>query len=427
MLKRFMSPSQTEALGRTRSIFRGWWIVAAAIIGQSFGLATVLVYTFGVFVKPLAEEFRTSRGSIALAVSLLDVAVTFSAPGVGRLVDRHGTRKVIVMSALALAACLAGLSLVQPPLWHLYALYVLAGTLGIATTPVTFSRVVANWFDRRRGIALGLASTGVGLGVFIGPSLAQFLIEQRGWRQAYLDLAGFSLLVVIPAVAIFLVSRPEEVGQFPEGASAGTAMKQEILPLPGIRLSEALRMPTFWLLCAVFFVVAASANGMAAHIAPMLSDRGFSGRSAALAVSLFGLASIIGRVVNGYLVDRFFAPRVVAVVFSAAAGGLALLWSGANGNLALLASLLVGMAVGAEADVMPFLISRYFGMGSMAELYGCALGSYTLGNATGRYLFAAGYDATASYKLPLAVAFAALLIATLGTFALGKYRLFPSI
>src|SRR5579859_4238973 len=118
-----MSLTQANALMRRRGIFRGWWIVAVAIVGQSFGLATVLVYTFGVFVKPLVQEFHSSRASIALAVSLLDVAATFSAPGVGLLVDRHGARKVIVLSALVLGGCLTGLSFVRPPLWHLYALY----------------------------------------------------------------------------------------------------------------------------------------------------------------------------------------------------------------------------------------------------------------------------------------------------------------
>lgn len=418
-----MSLSQANVIGRTRGIFRGWWIVVVAIVGQSFGIATVLVYTFGVFVKPLAGEFGSSRASIALAVSLLDVVATFSAPGVGRLVDRHGTRKVIVVSALALAGCLAGLSFVRPPLWHLYALYVLAGCFGIATSPVTYSRVVANWFDRRRGLALGLSSTGVGLGVFIGPSLAEFLIEQRGWRQAYLDLGVLCLLVVVPVVSVFLISRPEEVGLLPDGAVASSAI-EENRPVPGMTLSQALKTPTFWLLCGIFFVVAACGNGTAAHIAPLLTDRGISGRSAAFAISLFGFASIVGRVANGYLVDRFFAPRVVAIVFSGAAGGLALLWSGATGNIVFLAALLVGLAVGAESDVMPFLISRYFGMHSMAELYGCAFGSYTLGNATGRYLMAAGYDATGSYRLPMAVGFGALVIAALATFGLGKYRHF---
>lgn len=133
-----------------------------------------------------------------------------------------------------------------------------------------------------------------------------------------------------------------------------------------------------------------------------------------------------GRVGNGYLVDRFFAPRVAAALFAGGAAGVAILWSGGTGYAAFLAAALLGFAMGAEADVMPFLVSRYFGMRSMAELYGCAFGSFTLGNATGRYLFAAGFDATGSYATPLTCAFAVLVLAVIATFALGKYDKRPA-
>lgn len=409
-----------------RRLFRGWWIVAVAIVGQSFSLPTTLVYTFGVFAKPLAAEFKSSRGSIALAVSMLDLMVTFTAPGAGRLVDRYGARGIIASSLLALAACLAGLSLLQPPLWHLYALYALAGALAVASAPVTYGRVMANWFDRRRGLALGLASTGVGLGAFITPSLAEFLIRKAGWRGAYLGLSAASLLIAAPVVAIFLRGTPQEVGLTQDGAAAPAAPQPRLAPPAGMNVSEALRTLKFWQLCAAFFGVGACVNGAVAHLAPLLTDRGVSPQSAALAASLFGVASIAGRVGNGYLVDRFFAPRVAACLFAGGAAGLAILWGGGAGYAAFLAAALLGFALGAEADVMPFLVSRYFGMRSMAELYGCAFGSFTLGTAAGRYLFAAGFDATGSYKTPLTCAFAVLALSVIATSGLGKYRQFPT-
>lgn len=407
-----------------RRIFRGWWIVAVAIAGQCFSVASVLVYTFGVFAKPLAASFHASRGSIALAVSMLDLGVTFSAPGVGRLVDRFGARMVIVISLVLVAACLLGLSVVRPPMWHLYVLYAAAGSLGVATAPVTYSRVVANWFDRKRGTALGVASVGMGMGAFLGPSLAQFLVDTFGWRAAYAGLAAFPLLIALPVVAIFLVGTPQEVGLLPDGVAspedAEPVASTESLA-EGMTLPEAVRTPTFWLLCSIFFIVSACCNGTAAHVAPLLTDMGVSTRSAAFAVSIFGLASMFGRVGNGYLVDRFFGPRVIACMFGAATVGIAMLWAGCVGYGSYLAMFLVGLAMGAESDVMPFLISRYFGMRSMGELYGCAFGSYTLGVATGRYVIAAGFDRTGSYHLPLACATLALLVATLATFLLKRY------
>lgn len=402
--------------------FRGWWIVGVAIVAQCFGLAPLLVYTFGIFAKPLAQEFHTNRGSIALAVSLLDVVITFTAPGAGRLVDRYGARRVTIISFLGMAVALVGLSFVRPPLFLLYALYALAGLLGIATSPVTFSRVVANWFDKKRGLALGFASTGIGLGAFIMPSLTQFLIDESGWRGAYLGLAVTSLVIGLPVVWLFLKGSPEEVGLLPDGVNAPEIPVLHPSPAAGMRVGEAMRTLTFWQLCGIFFCVAACGNGTIAHIAPLLTDRGISGRSAALAASLFGAASILGRVINGYLVDRFFAPRVAAVLFGGAAAGVALLWSGLSGASVFLAAALVGLAIGAESDVMPFLVSRYFGMRSMAELYGCIFGSYTLGNATGRYLFGTGFDTTGSYRTPLACAFALLVLAVIATLSLRKYR-----
>jgi MFS family permease len=420
-------PPVTESASRsTPRIFRGWWIVVVAIIGQSFGIATTLVYTFGVFAKPLAAEFKSTRASIALAVSLLDIAVACSAPLVGRLVDRYGTRRIIVSSLLALITCLVALSFVQPPLWHLYSIYLVAGSLGVATSPVSYSRVIANWFDRKRGFALGIGGMGTGLGAFIGPSLAQFFIDTRGWRQAYLCLAGFVILIALPAVAIFLRGHPEEVGLLPDGVPTPVISAPRNTPVPGMTLSEAMRTRTFWLLCSIFFIIAGCGTGTTAHIAPLLTDHGVSGRSAAFATSIFGIASIIGRIISGYLVDRFFAPRVAAVMFAGAAIGIAMLSSGVTGEAAFAAAFLIGLAIGTEADVMPYLISRYFGMRSMAELYGCAFGSYTLGNATGRYLIASGFDHTGSYRTPLAVACCAVAFATTATFALGKYRQFSS-
>ena len=234
------------------------------------------------------------------------------------------------------------------------------------------------------------------------------------------------MLVGLPVVAIFLRTTPEECGLLQDGVPAPTAIVPDQAHVPGMSLSEAVRTPTFWLLCAIFFLVSACANGTAAHIAPLLSDKGVSTRSAAFAASIFGFASILGRVGNGYFVDRFFAPRVAAVIFAAASGGIAMLWAGATGSTAYVAAFLIGLAIGAESDVMPYLISRYFGMHSMAELYGCAFGCYTLGNATGRTLIATGFDATGAYRMPLGFAVVALLAATLATFGLGKYRQFSA-
>jgi len=392
-------------------------MVAIAFVGQAFSLSTVLVYTFGVFAKPLAAEFHTGRAAIALATSGLDLMVTLGAPLAGRLVDRHGARTTILGSLLALAACLLAFAAVHPPLWHLYALYLAAGLLGVATTPVTYSQVLANWFDRRRGLALGVASTGIGLGAFLGPPLAQYLLSLGGWRAAFLGMAALPLLAA-PLVALGLRDRPEDCGWHADAAPA----PPPAAPTPGLCVRAALGTPTFWLLCAIFFLVGAAANGVIAHLLPLLTDRGVAGADAAFAASLFGLGSIAGRIGSGYLADRVFAPYVAAAFFAAAALGACMLWSGAGVAAAMVAAVLLGTAIGGESDLMPFLVSRYFGMASMATLLGFCFGAYTLGNAVGRYLIALSFDASGSYRHSLAAAAAALALAALSTLALGPYR-----
>jgi MFS family permease len=311
--------------------------------------------------------------------------------------------------------CLVGLSCLQPPIWHLYALYALAGLTTAATTSVGYSRVVANWFDRERGLALGLASSGAGVGAFLTPLGAQFLIDRANWRIAYLGLAAACLLVAAPVVWLFLRTSPPEAG----------------LPVPrteqrdlqgGMTAREALGTGTFWQLAFIFFCVAASVSGASAHLVPLLTDAGVSARSAALAASVFGAAMIVGRIGNGYLVDRFAGLPVAASLFAGAAFGVVLLWSGLAVKMAFLAATLLGLAAGAEADLMPFLISRYFGLRSMGELYGYIFGVFTIGNAVGRYLLAAGFDAWGSYKIPLAFAALALTFSIGGTLLLGDYR-----
>jgi MFS family permease len=249
-------------------VFYGWWVVLVSALGSACGIGPVVVYTFGIFAKPLAAELHASRASVFLAVSLVDLLVVFSAPMAGRLVDRHGARFVIVGSHLIMIGLLVGISLLHPPLWHFYVAFALLGLLGVATTPVTYSRVVANWFNRRRGFALGLASAGVGAGTFVVLPLAQMLIDRFGWRVAYLGIAGFCLAVGVPPVWLFLRGKPEEMGLRSDNAeTTGTGALGALIDenTTGISIGQALRTRNFWLLAGIFFVVAACISGANSH------------------------------------------------------------------------------------------------------------------------------------------------------------------
>jgi MFS family permease len=388
-------------------IFYGWWIAAVSAFSLSLSIGTLAVYSFSLFVKPLSQEFGWSRGEISFAMTLTNIAVSLVSPLLGRVADRFGSRAVLIPAHLCLGLALGSFYFISAPLWHLYVLYSCVGLLGAGTSPLAHARLVAKWFDNRRGLALGLTMAGVGVGSFFVPTLAQWLLSNHGWRLTYLAMG--LLAAILPTLLIALVSRESPA----PSVRAGPA------PTAGATRAEALRTRAFWQMTAVFASAATCAYAAVAHLVPILTDRGMPVQQAAFALSLFGISAMVGRILTGTLMDRFFAPYVVAVMFAGVAAGLALLAVG----IGLPAAVLAGLGLGAEIDVMPYLVSRYFGLGSLGEIYGLIFASFTLGIATGPYLMGAGFDATRSYTLPLNALVCVMCLAVVGTLTLPRYPL----
>lgn len=397
--------------------FPGWRMVLLSGIGLSLSIGPMMVLTFGVYAKQLGASFLSNRASISMSVTLLNIAVAVGSPIAGRLIDRFGARIVIVLSMTGLSICLFGLSVVEPPLWHLWALFALAGLFGAGSHPVAFCRVIANWFDHRRGLALGLTSAGIGVGGLLLPVLSQILIEKAGWRHGYLILGGMCLFIATPLILFFLKDKPEDMDLVTDGFPDSN---RPVKP-PAISIGEALRTRTFWMLCFVFLCVAVCGIGLITHLPLMLTDRGITGRRAAMAASLFGAFTSLGRLGNGYLIDKFFAPYVAAVSILGAAIGLAILWSGVGGSFVFIGVALMGFAVGAEGDIMPYLLSRYFGKANMGTLFGIGFSAFTIGAAIGPYFLGKLFDITGSYRIPLAYATVLMLIAMIITLLLKNY------
>lgn len=411
----------------SRKLFHGWWIVFVAAIGLSMGYGPIVTFTFGVFLKPLTQEFGWSRGQISQAFSLSLLVMSFAFPLVGRLVDRFGARKVIIPSVLFFGLGLMSLSLLSANLWYLYVLYSFLGIAGGGTAPVPYSNVISHWFDKRRGLALGVAMVGLGISTFIMPSLAQTLIAARGWRQAYVLIGLMVMAVAVPVVAVFLKETPQMLGLQPDGEIIDEKKMKSHVEVEGISFDEARQTNTFWILVSGFFLMSASVHGCLIHLPSLLTDRGISPQLAALATSLFGGALLLGRVGAGYLLDRFFASSVAVCFFCGATLGLLLLWSNVTGSLAFCAAFLVGLGMGAEGDIIAYLVSRYFGLRAFGEIYGSAFGAFTLGGVVGPLLMGKGFDATGSYNLGLGVFVVASLVAAGLMTRLGPYRIWQPV
>ena len=407
-------------MSQRQSVFYGWWIVAAAAVGLFWGVP-LTVYSFSVFLKPLMQDFHAGRAAISLAFTLKLFVAALSTPLVGWLIGRYGARKVILAATAMFGAILLSNRIFSSTLWHFYFFYAALGLLVHGMGPIPYGHVVAHWFDRKRGLALGLMMVGIGSGAMIVPPFAQGLIARYGWHAAYAILGSLVLLIPIPVVAAILKEKPQDLGLSPDGARP----KLGAAPLgdsPGLSRYDAWRSRTFWFMVCSFSLVSVSVQGCLVHMTALLTDLGISVQTAAFGVSLMGAAVLIGRVGTGYLLDRFFGSYVAALFFGGAAVGIGLLMIGRPLSITFLGAFLIGLGLGAEVDMIAYLVSRYFGLRSFAEIYSLVFGAFALSGAFGPLLMGAGFDFTGSYHAPLIAFFAATLAAAVLMTRLGPYR-----
>jgi MFS family permease len=402
-------------------VTRGWVIVMTSVLGITVSFGSLVIFTFGVFLKPLSGQFGWSRAEISLAFTLTALMMAIFSPFIGRLVDRVGARKVLLPCVAVYGVAFCCLALVKT-LAGLYTVYILLGVVGNGTTQLCYARVISAWFDRRRGLALATMMAGVGAGAIGIPPLATWLIEAYGWREAYLLLgASVFVLGMIPA-ALWLRETPPDVEQV--NAERANPEKSQIQA--GMRGADAAHTPVFWLLLTGFFLFSVSVNGSVAHLIPILTDRGITSDTAALAASTLGVLTLCGRLLTGVLLDRFFGSRVAGIFFGIAAVGVAILSQAHEIGTAFLGAALIGLGMGAEADVMPYLISRYFGLASFSEIYGYAFTAYALAGALGPLLMGWSFDRFHSYSATLVGLAAAMLTGAAVLASLPRYSALAS-
>jgi predicted MFS family arabinose efflux permease len=372
--------------------YEGWRV--AAVSASGLFLASMLLYTFGVLLKPFSDEFSWSRESVSRAYGITALMSALSAPLIGMLLDRLGPRKIVVPCLTIFGCAFASLAGLTSRLWHLYLLFAVLGVVATGLSPIAYSRAVSSWFDRRRGLALAIVVAGAALGAMVHPPAMQALMRVVGWRGACLVLGGIALAVGLPLVVPFLRERP--------GARSSTNDAGA-----GASVREGLGSRSYWTLLAVLFASSIALNGAIVHLSAILTDRGVSPRGGALAVSAMGVASLAGRLSAGFLLDRFAAPRVsFALLSTAALGTLALARAGSFASGALAAAL-IGFGMGGEFDVTPYLLSRYFGLRSFSTLYGIVFSASAVAGAIGPILLGRTFDRTGSYEaLLLWLAFA---------------------
>jgi MFS family permease len=379
-----MAAEQADGQLSTRAEwFGGWRVVLAAGVGAAAGLI-LYPYVSSLFIKHHTGEFGWTRGESSFA-SIAALAAGALAPLVGRLADTIGVRPVIVLGALGFAGACLGMSLQTGDLWLYYGLNFLLVFFGLGTTSITWARPVSATFVRSRGLALSAALSSVTLTAAVTPSLLNAVIEAQGWRAGWVMLGAMA--VAGSALGLLLLPRVKPRLEAVVNSS---------------RLGEAARTPAFWLLVAGMFIINIPSGGLMAQMAALVGDKGFRGADVAAIMSAFAVSVFFGRLIAGACLDRF-PPQLVTFIAMGvpAIGCLLLLGQSAVLPLVISGIVLAGLSQGAEGDVGPFLIGRYFGLKAFGALMGSVNAAVVTGTGVGGVLFAQAHDHTGSYDVAL--------------------------
>ena len=383
--------------------YPGWGVLAAAFTGVMVSFAPIVPYTFSLFLDPLHAAFGWKREAMGGAFALAAITVALVSPLIGLLLDRFPPRRIILPGILVFAVALATLSRLTPHIVQFYLTFFVLGLVANATAQFAYTRTVLTWFTSHRGFALALLLTGSGVGSIMIPPLTEWVIQHYGWRSAFLLLGGIALLG-FPLTAALVRNRPE-----------AAIVRAEHHADTGVTVAAALRTTAFWILAFITILSAFSENGLVTNLASILTQHGVLAASAALALSVRGGASIIGRLGVGFAIDRVSPERIQSLVLALAAAGTLILAFAGTAWAALLGAAVLGVGLGSEADVGPYLLARYFGRRHFSMLYGLTWTAYAIGGATGPLWIGHLYDRAGAY-LPrfivylAAVAFGAVIL-----------------
>jgi MFS family permease len=392
-------------------IFYGWKVVGAAfvVLFTAYGAQ----YSFGVFFNALLQEFGWSRASLSGVFSLYAFGYSVYGFPAGRLTDVWGPTRVIACGALFLGGALAAMALVTE-LWQPYVFYGVVAAIGMGTAYVPCNGTVVKWFTRRRGLAVGLASSGGSMGTFVIPPLAQLAVGALGWRGAYL-LLGVIVFTVLTSAAPLLRRDPESMGLRPDGDAAPPAATR-VVAGGGLTLAEAMRTRTFWLLAIAFAATWIPVFIPLVHLVPLARDLGHAPMHAAAGVSVMGAGAVLGRLLMGLVSDRIGRRPTIALGMGLQAGAFAAFTVAHALPSLYAAALLYGFSYGTVSTNFPAIVGDFFGrahagtiVGSLFALAGCMA-------AWGPLLAGASYDASGGYG-PAFLLSAALNLIAVGLLA----------
>jgi MFS family permease len=405
-----------------------------ATVGLALGPSVIANLTVTGYITPIEREFGWSRVDVSFAFTIVAYMIVLMSPLQGYLVDRFGPRRVVLTSIPLFALSLAAIYFTPSNLYVYYLLWAIVPVAGIGLWPLGYLQAVTPWFDRKLGLALGCANAGIGVGstllpmFVIAPIIAASatdggwlmnivtvggLFPFAGWRTAVLTLAMLIIVVSWPVVAYSLrePSAAEAAAQKQSGGSQSF----------GLSFEAARREPTFWMLNIGFFLLGVTATSLVTQQAPLLQDAGWTPAETARLQTTFGFGLLFARVAVGYVIDHVFAPRVLTTV--SIGGAIACILYALYPDVGYVSALLIGFLLGAEFDVLAFLIKRYYGHAAYGRIYGVIFGVFYLGSGIGIWALPKIRELSGNnYDNGLYVAAAILLASAVLMSFMPKYR-----
>jgi predicted MFS family arabinose efflux permease len=391
-----------------------WTVVLAAAAGVS--LSAVSVSSLGVMMEPLEQEFGWSRTQISLGTSLVSFIAVFLATAVGLAIDRLGARFVGIVAATLMCAGVALMSAVGGQLWQWWSLWIIVG-LSAAAMPTVWLTPISSLFQSGRGLAVAITLSGSGISTSLVPIVANQLLAEYGWRGAYLGLGAIWAAVVLPLVLLFFRGAGK-----PKLANPVKAAEQPATPLPGLSAREGFASPKFYKLALAAFLSMSAGVALILNLVPVLRYTGLPPATAAAVAGIIGIATITGRIIGGWLMDRMSAGTIAALSSAGAIALPALLLLLPGSPIAAGVGVAIyGLLGGAKVPAVAYLASRHFGARAFGTLYGAINTAIALGVGLGPLVANYVYDITKSYTPVMWTAVPFLAIAALFYLSLGPY------
>ena len=393
----------------------GWRPLLAATLGTMCGIFAFTNYTQGFFVGPVTAEFGWTPSQFFLSYTVLMCLGLVTGPVIGSLAAKYGIRSLGIIGLLGHAFAYVIISLNNGSLLLWYLSFALLAILSAGSLPIIWTTVLNSWFKEDRGKAIGISMAGTGLGAFLFPPLVEYMISNHGWRTAYQSVAVGAAILALPFVILFFKEKDAEA------QTAGTNEKPANLTW-GLTRREAMKTYRFWVLGIVLLITALVIVGLLSNFERIMTQQGLDRPIIAKVAAVMGLTILLGRLLVGFLVDKFWAPGVAASFFVLPTIALmVLLNADITVGIAFLIAILIGLAAGAELDLLAYLSSKFFGPANYPAVFGAIFAFFAVGAGLGPPVYGAVAQAAGGYTSILQTSVGLLVLCIVLFLALGKY------